>query len=166
MDSHPLSTRLRVAGGPGAPRAARDAALSFLDGRIVPQLTGDVELVVSELVTNSVLHADAGPDETISIDLQLLDNRLRIAVVDGGSPRVPHVVPPDPERPGGKGLFLVARLSSAWGVVRERSGRTQVWCELTVAGEGVASGRPTAYPIDPRPEVERDIAPGGLPGAT
>lgn len=97
---------------------------------------GDIELIVSELVTNSVLHAHVGADDSIGIDLELSRDRLRIAVVDRGAPSLPHVVSPDPERPGGKGLVLVDQLSAAWGVVRERSGLTHVWCELALSTDG------------------------------
>lgn len=100
-------------------------------------MAGDIELIVSELVTNSVVHAGMGPDDSIGVDVRLVEDRLRIAVVDGGGEGVPHVVAPDPERPGGMGLWLVARLAADWGVVRDRSGLTEVWCELALAG-----GRP------------------------
>ena len=77
-----------------------------------------------------MLHARACPDGSIGLDVGLFAHRLHIAVIDGGSHRVPHLVPEDPARPGGKGLLLVVRLSAAWGVVREPSGRTRVWCDL------------------------------------
>lgn len=137
MDSPSLFRSLRVAGGAAAPRAARAALASALDGLLAIDVVDDAGLVVSELVSNSVLHAEACPDGSIGVDVRLCDCRLHIAVTDGGSHRVPHLVPEDPARPGGKGLLLVVRLSAAWGVVREQSGRTRVWCDLPVTPSAV-----------------------------
>jgi anti-sigma regulatory factor (Ser/Thr protein kinase) len=127
-----LFRTLRVAGGPAAPRAARAALASVLDGCVAADVVAEAGLVASELVSNSVLYARSSPDGSIGVDVGLFADRLRIAVVDGGSHRVPHIVPEDPARPGGKGLLLVVRLSAAWGIVREQSGRTRVWCDLPV----------------------------------
>lgn len=126
----PLSTRLRFGGGPHAPRAAREAVVGLLRGRVAAQLADAAELIVSELVTNSVIHARMGPYDSIDVDVALSDGRLRLTVVDDGGECVPHLVDPDPSRPGGKGLLVVERLSAAWGVERKRSGVTRVWCEL------------------------------------
>lgn len=126
------SASLRVAGGREAPHAAREAVLSLLEGRVGVQHVGDAQLIVSELVTNSVLHAQMGPGDSIGVDVTLSDDRLRIAVADDGAACLPHVVEPDAMYPNGRGLLLVQRLSNAWGVIRERSGATHVWCELLV----------------------------------
>ncbi len=88
---------------------------------------------MSELVTNSVVHARMGPADAIAIDVELAENHLRLAVVDNGAECLPRLVEPDPLRPGGKGLLLVERLSMAWGVDRRRSGVTRVWCELATS---------------------------------
>jgi anti-sigma regulatory factor (Ser/Thr protein kinase) len=133
VDRSIRSTSLRVAGGDAAPRAAREAVVSVLDGQVGAQLLSDAQLIVSELVTNSVVHAQMGPDDAIDVDLGLSGDRLRIAVADDGAVTLPHAVDPDIDRASGRGLLLVERLSRAWGVIRERSGRTRVWCELLVA---------------------------------
>ncbi len=90
-----------------------------------------------------MLYARVCPDGSIGIDVGLFADRLHVAVVDGGSHRVPHIVSEDPERPGGNGLLLMVRLSTAWGIVREQSGRTRVWCDLPInpptAGVGDAA---------------------------
>lgn len=85
---------------------------------------------MSELVTNSVMHAQMGPADAIDIDVALSDGRLRLTVIDDGAASRPRLVEPDPTRAGGRGLLLVERLSAAWGVDRRRSGMTHVWCEL------------------------------------
>lgn len=85
---------------------------------------------MSELVTNSVVHARMGPADAIDVDLVLSDGRLRLTVMDDGADSLPQLLEPDPTRAGGRGLLLVERLSTAWGVDRKRSGMTHVWCEL------------------------------------
>ncbi|MFE5032537.1 SpoIIE family protein phosphatase [Streptomyces sp. NPDC056683] len=85
-------------------------------------------LVVSELVTNALIHTD-GP---VRLDLTLVDHRLRIAVADA-SPRSP-VKPTNIgwEATGGRGILLVEAVSTAWGTV-PASGGKQVWAELVLA---------------------------------
>jgi anti-sigma regulatory factor (Ser/Thr protein kinase) len=78
---------------------------------------------VSELVTNSVIHANVGPDQTLSVECALFSDRLRVSVTDPGSRLEPHIRPPDPDA-GGYGLAIVAELSSSWGVVRDSVGTT------------------------------------------
>jgi anti-sigma B factor antagonist len=132
MDESPLRAVVRVAGGPAAPRTARLAVLARLDGRLGQRRATDVGLIVSELVTNSVRHAGVDADETIVVDVMLLNDRLRLAVADPGGGTIPHVVDRTPERPGGPGLVLVDQLSDRWGVERDGAGATSVWCELTI----------------------------------
>ncbi|MER5466613.1 ATP-binding protein [Streptomyces sp. NPDC002668] len=97
-------------------------------------LLDDAELIVSELLTNSLLHS--GGTE-ISLALCVVDDELRIRVGDG-IPRVPH----PPRQPGddaesGRGLDLVGYLVNArhgaWGVSSD--GRF-TWCILSTAEEG------------------------------
>lgn len=93
---------------------------------------GVVRLLVSELVTNSLLHART------DLRVQIAHNgkRLRIAVVDHGSRK--------PARRGhtagsttGRGLDLVEALAAEWGVDAVRGGKA-VWFELDwpTAGDG------------------------------
>ncbi len=85
---------------------------------------------MSELVTNSVRHANVRAHEALTLELLTLDDRLRIVVTDPGSKLKPRSVAPDPGTPGGFGLFLVAALSDSWGVGSDGVGPTRVWCEL------------------------------------
>ena len=127
--SHRL-IRLRLEGGDDAPRRARTALRSLLDGHVSETAAADAELVVSELVTNSVRHANVRAHEALTLELLTLDDRLRIAVTDPGSKLKPRGVAPDPGTPGGFGLYLVAALSDSWGVGSDGVGPTRVWCEL------------------------------------
>ncbi|MGW0080181.1 SpoIIE family protein phosphatase [Streptomyces sp. NPDC003393] len=86
-----------------------------------------VLLVVSELVTNALVHTDG----QVRLDLALVNDRLRIAVADT-SPRTP--VKPTRigwEATGGRGILLVEAVSAAWGTLPVSGGK-QVWCELAL----------------------------------
>lgn len=121
---------IRIRGGQSAPERARRHVLARLDGDLSALRVSDAVLVVSELVTNSVTHAKVTSEGQLSLELTRTVDHLRIAVIDPGSKLEPHLTPLEPARRGGFGLRLVAELSSAWGVIRDASGSTRVWCEL------------------------------------
>jgi anti-sigma regulatory factor (Ser/Thr protein kinase)/PAS domain-containing protein len=84
-------------------------------------------LVVSELVTNALVHTDG----QVRMDLTLVNDRLRIAVADA-SPRSP--VRPTSigwEATGGRGILLVEALTATWGTLPVSGGK-QVWAELAL----------------------------------
>lgn len=120
-----------LAGGPYAATAAR-LALNDLEAVLDPVMAQDLRLLVSEAVTNSVRHADVGPDDSIGLRVVVDDDRVRVEVTDDG----PQFAP-EPKRPGmdaddddvsGWGLFLVDQLADRWGVQRDRGNK--VWFEL------------------------------------
>ena len=87
----------------------------------------DVLLVVSELVTNALVHTGG----QVRLDLALVNGRLRLAVADA-SPRTP--VKPTSigwEATGGRGILLVEALSAAWGTLPVSGGK-QVWAEFVL----------------------------------
>ncbi|MFI7016047.1 SpoIIE family protein phosphatase [Streptomyces sp. NPDC050164] len=108
-----------------------------------------VLLVVSELVTNALVHTQGA----LRLDLTLAADRLRVTVSDS-SPRAPaKPVVVDWESTGGRGLFLVEALSAAWGSVPVGGGK-QVWSEIVVSRqEQEADREPEAEPV-PQPWVE------------
>jgi anti-sigma regulatory factor (Ser/Thr protein kinase) len=124
------SISIRIHGGTGAPLRARRSVLSRIGGQLTETAAADAALIVSELVTNSVLHANVGPHQTLTVECATLPDRLRITVTDPGSRLEPHLRPSDRDADGGYGLAIVAALSLAWGVVRDTEGTTSVWCEL------------------------------------
>jgi GAF domain-containing protein/anti-sigma regulatory factor (Ser/Thr protein kinase) len=127
-------TSVQVPGGPQAPSQARYALQQQLIGRVPDPLLDDAGLLVSELVTNSVLHGRVGPDETVDLRLGLNNERVRIEVSDFGPGFDPRATAGSPEDPGGYGLFLVTQLADAWGVGPGDS-PTQVWFELRYAAK-------------------------------
>ncbi|MFF4046724.1 SpoIIE family protein phosphatase [Streptomyces chartreusis] len=86
-----------------------------------------VLLVVSELVTNALVHTQG----SVRLDLVLRGNRVRISVSDSSAraPAKPVIV--DWESTGGRGLLLVEAVSDASGTVPVAGGK-QVWSEITV----------------------------------
>src|SRR5215213_8639148 len=72
-----------LAGGPYAVTAAR-LALSDLDSHVDASIAFDVRLLVSELVTNSVKHAQVSEDDSIYLDVKLNGPVVRIEVRDSG----------------------------------------------------------------------------------
>jgi len=84
-----------------------------------------LELLVSEVVSNAVLHAAAAP----RIEAQLGPDTIRVAVYDD-DPNLPVHRLPDADRPGGRGLHLLDRLASRWGAEAVEDGGKVVWFEI------------------------------------
>lgn len=87
----------------------------------------DVQLLVSELVTNAVVHA--GTEAQVAV--RLLPDALRIEVVDHGAPTVPArpSMPRSEDAESGRGLFLVDTIADAWGVEEIEDGKC-IWFEV------------------------------------
>ncbi|EST37148.1 hypothetical protein N566_14585, partial [Streptomycetaceae bacterium MP113-05] len=95
-------------------------------------------LVVSELVTNALLHTQGAA----RLDLMLSGDRLRIATTDS-SPRAPaKPVIVDWEATGGRGILLVEAVSVAWGSLPVSGGK-QVWAEILVPPREAGAGDDT-----------------------
>ena len=111
--------------------AAARHAVDQLAGRLPEDQLGDVRLLVSELVTNSLRHAELGPDDSILLVVIVDDSRIRVEVSDGGKGFDYDRPPTDPSDVDGWGLYLVDTLSDRWGVDGDdRDGPTRVWFEL------------------------------------
>jgi anti-sigma regulatory factor (Ser/Thr protein kinase) len=119
-----------LAGGPYAVTAAR-LALSELDSEVDPSIAFDVRLLVSELVTNSVRHADMPPPRMVNLDVSLDKQRIHVEVRDNGSGFEPRPRRAGQSKAGGWGLYLVERLADRWGVMRNNF--TRVWFEIDLS---------------------------------
>jgi anti-sigma regulatory factor (Ser/Thr protein kinase) len=114
-----------------APAAARLALSAWMAGHISDTLLADTQLVVAELVANSVRHADAPADAVITVRAEVRGDVLRLEVADRGNGRSIARRAPDLHHGGGFGLHLVEVLSRRWGV--HRAAGTRVWVELDFA---------------------------------
>ncbi|MFF0413458.1 ATP-binding protein [Kitasatospora sp. NPDC004745] len=92
----------------------------------------DVELVLSELGSNAVVHACHGgqPAVTLTAGMELRpDGTLRVSVTDP-SPARPALRTSGEGDTGGRGLHLVAAYSRTWGVDDLGPAGKRVWAEL------------------------------------
>jgi serine phosphatase RsbU (regulator of sigma subunit)/anti-sigma regulatory factor (Ser/Thr protein kinase) len=86
----------------------------------------DALLLVTELVTNTVMHA--GTPARLSIDTT--DRRvLRLEVSDFSPATVPALRPQTPNMTNGRGLQLLNALATSWGTVHEANEKS-VWVTL------------------------------------
>jgi anti-sigma regulatory factor (Ser/Thr protein kinase) len=118
---------LELPAEPHSAKVARDA-VAGLDGHL-GAVFGDVVLLISELVTNSVRHAGLDASQPLQLSVGMEDDTVRVAVRDPGPGFRPPKAPNDPAHVGGWGLVLVEQLSQRWAVERV-DGATVVWCEL------------------------------------
>jgi anti-sigma regulatory factor (Ser/Thr protein kinase) len=109
-----------------SPAEARHLVSRFAAENDLRNDSGAALLVLSELVTNAVLHGAEPIEVYVSRDGDL----LRIEVSDGGV-RTDGVVPRthDDPRPGGRGLHIVNSLAKRWGTTDNDGGKT-VWAEI------------------------------------
>lgn len=124
-----LELSFDVPGGRAAPNAARRALLQN-DGALPQGMRADLLLLLSELVSNAVLHGRVGPEASIGVQVQEVAELVRVEVSDPGAGfDWERRRRERPRREGGFGLALVERIAERWGIERER-GRTRVWFEL------------------------------------
>ncbi len=91
-------------------------------------------LVLSELVTNALLHSRS---RTIRCRLELTDSLLYLAVTDqGGTAGNPPALEQDADNEEGRGLHLVSTLAETWGHTRENQG-LRVWALLPIGRPGL-----------------------------
>ncbi|MEU3888978.1 SpoIIE family protein phosphatase [Streptomyces sp. NPDC029041] len=111
-----------VSSDPALVSRARVAVTEQLSAWGLDELAFTTELVVSELVTNAIRHA-SGP-----VQLRILRDRTFICEVSDGSSTSPHLRRARTEDEGGRGLFLVARLTDRWGTRYTPHGKV-IWTE-------------------------------------
>jgi anti-sigma regulatory factor (Ser/Thr protein kinase) len=109
-------------------------ARRFVQARLVNR-TADIDtatLLVSEVVTNAVLHART----PVTLTVEVADEVVRITVRDG-SPVQPRIHAFAPTSATGRGLRLLDRLAKRWGVYADpATGGKVVWFELGETAEG------------------------------
>ncbi|MEV6739820.1 ATP-binding protein [Streptomyces sp. NPDC051104] len=146
--------RFELAAHPASVARARQLTRARLADWAVCEDTCDTAaLVVSELVTNAIVHT-AG--EHVVCELHDEDDLLRIAVRDEGcAPGEPRPGRQRPEEEHGRGLLLVAALCRAWGA-QEAGPGLLVWAEVAREADQSAPARL------PRPtQPSRDLSCSG-----
>ncbi|MGX1269302.1 hypothetical protein RKD18_002496 [Streptomyces phaeoluteigriseus] len=134
--------RFELAAHPGSPAQARRLARARLTGWSVCEDTCDTAaLVISELVTNAIVHTASGV-----VVCELFDGAdlVRIAVRDEGcAPGEPHPSPQRPDEEHGRGLFLVDALCHSWGA-QEHGPGLLVWADLPRQASPADSAEPAS----------------------
>jgi anti-sigma regulatory factor (Ser/Thr protein kinase) len=132
------ATGWRFSASRRAPAVARQFTRGFLADMGASQWSQQAgELMVSELVTNAVVHAKA----TARLWISVTDGVARIEVTDDG-PGDPVLRDPGPD--GGYGLWLTDMLARSWGVIRHGDPGKTVWFTIPLA-------RTAALPTTPQP---------------
>jgi anti-sigma regulatory factor (Ser/Thr protein kinase) len=117
-----------LAAVPEAAARARGAVVNALSGDVDDGVIADAELLVSELVTNSVRHGGLAAKQFVRVGAVVNDGVLRLEVDNPGVIGTVALREADLQRGGGFGLHLVDTLAHAWGIARD--GHTRVWVEL------------------------------------
>jgi hypothetical protein len=107
---------------PTAVGRARNCVTLQLKAWNLPDKAFHTEVIATELLTNALLHASA------PITLRLIKDSSLICEVSDCSRTFPHLLPAYALDECGRGLQLVARLSSRWGTRYTRTGKV-VWAE-------------------------------------
>jgi anti-sigma regulatory factor (Ser/Thr protein kinase) len=112
----------------GAAAAARRALIDG-NGNLPAAVRDDVLLLVSELVSNAVLHAGAGPERPLEVQVLRGPRWLVVTVADEGPGFKWRPSPEAGTESGGWGLFLVDQIADRWGVECTATG-ARVWFEI------------------------------------
>jgi anti-sigma regulatory factor (Ser/Thr protein kinase) len=122
-----MTDERRFANAPASVTQARHFAIAAI-GSLPPEAADAVALMVSELATNSVKHAES--QFTVRVDRNA--EQVHVAVVDTG-PGQPAVRSPSPHEHTGRGLQIVRALADDWGVTPLRDGPGKVvWFTVRV----------------------------------
>ena len=125
-------------------RSLHDAGLSVL--------LDDALLLVTELVTNAVVHAGT----SVELQITLGAGTVRLEVADHSAGSLPVLLgDPGAPREGGRGIYLLDVLAQEWGT-RHFPGGKSVWFSLAVDERRLA--RPRRVPVTSRP-----LDPSGVP---
>jgi anti-sigma regulatory factor (Ser/Thr protein kinase) len=150
--SHGVISRLDLPAEPASPGRARRFVASALAG--VPADVDLAALLVSELVTNAVLHART----PLEVVVETNPDSVEVSVHDGSRVR-PALRRYDRDAATGRGLHLVEKLADRWGVDLD-AGTKRVWFALAVPSAR-SDGRATAASARrrrraPKPRARRE----------
>jgi anti-sigma regulatory factor (Ser/Thr protein kinase) len=106
------------------------AAVRSLPDDVPANVRADAELLVCELVTNSVRHGALTTDGFVRVRLAVGRGLLHVEVEDSGATGKLTPPPAGVDGEGGFGLRIVAALARRWGIVQNDG--TRVWVELAL----------------------------------
>ncbi len=117
-----------VSGGLNAPAQARSMLAEQVDGAVRAEALDTVLVLLSEVVTNCVVHGGASDGRPITVATSRRPDQTRVKVSSVG-PAFDY----EPYEPGGnpadsRGLYLVDALATAWGIMRGPP--PSVWFEV------------------------------------
>lgn len=115
---------IRLPADVNSAREARGFVERTLASWDLVELADTALLLVSEAVTNAVVHAASASQLTMS----LLRERLRVEVCDWGGGHL-RIRTASQDETSGRGLALIEALSSVWGTTQTEEGKV-VWFEL------------------------------------
>ncbi|MFJ7627702.1 ATP-binding protein [Streptomyces sp. NPDC097595] len=144
----PRRSRLALADAPSAVALARlHTADVLVDWGVSSDAVETAKLLVSELATNAVRHSEDGEAttslppsqsgvETFELLLEVVSGAVRLSVWDR-DPRPPVLKEVGVDAMGGRGIFIVAAMSRAWGYYPARSAPGKVvWAEIVFDATG------------------------------
>jgi anti-sigma regulatory factor (Ser/Thr protein kinase) len=126
---HTWSYRAVFEASPSSASAARSFVAGHLVQHGLAHLVEPVRLVASELATNAVLHAHTA----FTVTLEANRTQVRLTVRDD-SRSLPARRAPQVMDASGRGLEIVAVVSSEWGVDADSSGSKAVWAAFAIPG--------------------------------
>ena len=113
--------------------AARAWANGLLDGQVADDVRESAVLLLSELVTNAIVHSESGrrPGGQVTVFLAVGDGAAYCEVIDDGSDTsVPVICEASLEGDGGRGLWMVNAMADAWGFHHDDEAGNAVWFRM------------------------------------
>ena len=149
-DPPKLEARLELRGEPSSVPLARSLLMQLLGHGQADEFVDAAALLATELVANAVRHTTGA----CALELTRRGSVLRMAVYDNGQ-GTPTVEAPGPLAFGGRGMRIVASVSTAWGVQQLAGGAKSVWAEL----DSPIAERPASPPHSARAtRAQQEIA--------
>ena len=114
------------------PVVRADVTVALRSAGIDPTIIETARTVVSELLTNAMVHASPLPAGELEVVLTIEEETLMLSVADGGSFTLPQIVHPPPLAANGRGLDIVRALSREWGVREGADGSNTVFAIINL----------------------------------
>ncbi|WP_409239734.1 ATP-binding protein [Streptomyces sp. PA5.6] len=117
-------------------------ATTFIDWGVAEAVREDLELIVSELTTNSLCRTRRAPSREVVVDVMLTDDEAAVAVTDRGPYRPLHPQQVGPYDEHGRGLTLVRALASRFEHRPADDGGTTVEAAIALRSRHLATHHP------------------------